>query len=1137
MLARNWRSVVLFVVLLGSRAYAQHGKYTRQPSVRIDVGRTERTKPLEVKQRDKSEIRPELSADAVLAVEIMVTEIRKDQEAILQKLIAATPDSLPDEKANYYFLLAELYAKQQRVYRLQAAEAAITGDKAKTPGDKAKAKAASDAAAAQAQQYLVNAVKVYRDLTENSAYANFAKQDRALFYYGYTLQSGRYYKEARAAYDKLLRNYPASKYVPDAHLAFAEYYFEAGQFADAEARYKHVLKFPKSPLYWYAMYKLGWIHLNLSRHEDALESFFQVAQGTKGNAKQEALNRVARKDFVRAYAYAGKVDKALDAFRRVDSKSALAMLEILADFYLEQGKSDKGVYTYRELMKAAPTHRNACMWQFNVTQLMMSMAGATNVDKVAEIQNLNKLYAALAPKLPKAEAQECHDNAAAMSGEHAREFHYEASRTKNPETLGYAEKLYKIYLDTFPAAANRAETQYYYAELLWARAEGEPNARLKTQHYEHAGDAFTAVVKTGKLDAKLTKEAAYAAVLAWMRALDADPRKSQHVEIEKPDAKPVPKPIAERDAKLLAAVDAYITYVKDRNDEELVGMKFLKGRIFRRFDQLEQAIPIFKAIVTEHRDHEVAEEAAMQLLDSYNRLLDYKNLVAFADQLLANQAFLANKPTLEKTAAKIKITSLRLAAEQCEKEARASKRMAALVSCGEMYVAIYNANPEADGNDEVLYNAGVCFEDGRSIGLALRMYGLLEQFYPKSKHTARATARMGNAYGNIARYDLAADKLEQYAKKYAGEKDAHDAMNDSVFFTKGIGEDTKALERTKFYIRQFGAKKPAEAADAHFSMTSIYDKQGDPDAVVNHLREYIRAHGNKGGAAKLVIANARIGEILFTQSCPTKEVAGACIKITRERAVATRTRRMKRSEQPRQCGPESKIKVTVVARDARKVREAMQAFAAASRAFAKVQDDAAFGGARHYHALGQLAEATVDFEKYLALAFPANLDLDHNKPKVREKSLKRFNDWFEQKTKLGAIAAKQLDEVLAIKDSAASIAAFARLGQITQHFSDALFTAEIPHDVRTGAYAEDKVQEYCDMVTDKAEPLARASLEKYGVCLSKSTELGWFSEWSQLCEHELGQINPDQYPTASEVRAAAALAAPVIAAEPAAQLD
>ena len=76
---------------------------------------------------------------------------------------------------------------------------------------------------------------------------------------------------------------------------------------------------------------------------------------------------------------------------------------------------------------------------------MLSMAGATNADKVNEIENLVRLYGALKTTkvLPAAEAPECHDNAAAMSGELARAYHSESAKTKNPETLAYAEKLYK----------------------------------------------------------------------------------------------------------------------------------------------------------------------------------------------------------------------------------------------------------------------------------------------------------------------------------------------------------------------------------------------------------------------------------------------------------------------------------------------------------------------------------------------------------------------------------------------------------------------------------------------------------------------------------------------------------------------
>ena len=1171
--------VIVASLLASTNAWAD-AKYKRTQDVKIQVNLSDRVKPIQAKPRNKSEYKPELTADAVLSIEGLVSNIRNEQEAILVKLIDSTPDSELEEKSDYYFRLGELFAKQQRLFRLKSAEAAIAVDKAKTPQQKAQLQNISNQAANQAKTYLLKAVKTYKSLTDNPAFRNYPKMDMALFYYGYTLQGGKYMKEARAVYDKLLKNYPNSKYVPEAHLAFADYYFEIGQLADAEQRYKMVLKFPKSSAYWYAMYKLGWIHLNLSRFQEALETFFQVAQATKNDKKNEILNRAAKKDFVRAYSEIGKADKAYDAFKRVDNKYAFTMMTLLADHYMEQGKSDKGIFTFRELMKIAPTDKNVCLWQYNVAHLTLSLVGASNRDKVHEIENLNKLYGALRAKktLPAAEAQECHDNAAAMSGELARAYHSESAKTKNPETLAYAEKLYKVYLDTFPNAPDYAQTKYFYAELLWSRAESEKNVRIATELWENAALAFTDLVKEGKLDPKLTKEAAYAAVLGWKNALNVDPRiKEKLADIDKAadkekkeDKIPEPKPIPEREKKMLEAFDVYIKYIKDPKDEELVGMKFLKANIYRRYNHFDVAIPGFLEIIDKHRDHETAEYAANLLLDTYNRQKKFDELLTLADKLAKDKKFLEGKDDLKEVVVKIQSVAARKKAEELEKKAKAriaqlkgSKDYALLVECGNAYLEIYNRNPTSPDNDEVLYNAGVCFEEGRSIGAAIQMWSLMEKYYPKSKHTQRAIARLGKAFGDIAFYDRAADKLEQYASKYAGEKDAHDAMSDAVFYRKGIGDDDKAIADTKFYIKTFGTKKPKEAADAHFSLTTIYEKRGDTKDVVKHLKEYIRMWGGKGGAAQNVIAHGKIAEILWHQSCPVKEVDGSCVKVTRERAVAQKQKQKQAAKSkkkgketyvaPMQCGPESKIKLVVVKRDAGKVREALAEAKAAAQAFGKMKEDkeaAGFGGARYYYAMGKFFEADIEFEKFLDIKFPQNLNFGDGLPEhkkqneeLAKKSMKRFEEWLGTKAKLAEAANNKYSNVLAIKDNANSIAAAARAGQITQNFSDALFTAEIPKDVRAPQMiegydiAQDKVDAYCDALTTKAEPLAEKSLAAYDICLKKSTELGWFSSWSKLCEKELGQIKPEDFPTASEIRGEATLNSTVVAVEPPAKLE
>jgi tetratricopeptide (TPR) repeat protein len=1151
-----WKTklAVVGALLISTSAWAQKPKYTRTQDLKVDVKLSERVKPIVPKDPKEQQQQPELTADMVLSIEGLVGDIRNEQEQILADLISKTPDTEVEEKSDYYFRLGELFAKQQRYWRLKGVEFTIQSDQTKNAQQKAKLKADSAQAQAKAKDYLIKAVKTYKALTDNEAFRNYPKMDMALFYYGYTLQGGKYMKEARNTYDKLLKNYPNSKYVPQAHLAFADYFFEIGQLDDAEARYRMVLKFPKAPSYWYAMYKLGWIDLNKQRFQDALEIFFQVAQATKNDKKQEILNRASKKDFVRAYAEIGKADKAYPAFQRVDQRYAFDMLEILADTYLAQGKSDKAIYVYQELMKKAPTNKNVCLWQYNIAHAMLSMVGSQNADKVKEIENLVRLWGALKGKktLPTAEAQECHDNAAAMSGELARAYHSESAKTKNPETLAYAEKLYKVYLQVFPDAEDFADTEYFYAELLWSRAESEKNARLQTELWEDAATAFTDVVKHSKVEPRRMKEAAYAAVLGWKNALNVDPRAKQIADMDNPtDKNAQPKPIPEREQKMLAAFDIYINYIKDPKDDDLVAMKFVKANTYRRYNHYEEAVPIFLDILDHHKQHETAEFAANLLLDIYNNQQRYDDMLALVDKLDGDAKFLEGKDELKTTLAHLKMQSLRKGAEKKEADAKASNDFGKFTACGQAYMDIYNRNPEAAENDQVLYNAGVCFEEGKAISAAITAYNTLEKYYPNSKITARAVARLGKAYGDIAFYDRAAEKLEQYAgadkkkKGYAGEKDAYEAMSNAVFFRKGIGDDAKAVEDTKYFIGTFGPKKPQEAANAMFSMTAIYEKQGDGEALIKHLREYIHRFAAQGGADRLVIAYAKIGQVLWKQACPVKEIDGSCVKIVRERAISTKKQkkvnRKGQVEQPLQCGPESKIKLTVVKRDDKKLREALVAFAAAAREFerrsGKTGGDEA--GARYYYGLAKVAEADKDFEAYLDIKFPQGLNFDRTPEHkaILAKSNKRLDEWFTSKKKLGELAKGKYNGVLAIKDAANSITATARIGQIAQNFSDALFTAEIPKDVRTGEFADEKVEAYCDRLTELAEPLEATSLEAYGVCLSKSTELGWFSEWSTLCERELGQIKPEDYPTASELRGDPDQVAPVTEVEPPIKLD
>jgi len=450
--------------------------------------------------------------------------------------------------------------------------------------------------------------------------------------------------------------------------------------------------------------------------------------------------------------------------------------------------------------------------------------------------------------------------------------------------------------------------------------------------------------------------------------------------------------------------------------------------------------------------------------------------------------------------------------EQLEAGARAASDLEKYAELGTGYMQLYNADPQASDGDELLYNAGAASESGRAISAAIQAFALLARNYPTSKLRSRAVARLARIYGDIAMYDKAAEKLEEYATKYAGEKDAVNAMSDAVYFRKAIGDREKAIEDTHYFVKTFGAKNPREAADAMWSLTALYE--AEPDRAVAHLREYLRSYGAKGGAERVVIAHAKIGQLLWKQSCPSRGIDGLCVKAN-DRAV-------------RACGTGTTRTLAAASRDSRRVKEALSAFASAIKEYERQPpDDPA---ARYYYAQAKLAAADAGLEPYFALALPRDLNFDPDSSATRTANLKRFHEWVEQKQKDGGKLTRQYEAVLAIKDAASSITAAARLGIVTQSFASSLVAGEIPRSVRTGAHAAAKA--YCDTLTEIAQPLDASAVNAFAVCLAKSTELAWFSESSLQCESELIRMKPAEFPRATELRIQPLLSAPVIAVEP-----
>lgn len=1123
---------VVLCCLAGSAVADEH-RYRRTKPVNVRVELSERTRPKPKPAADPADDKPTLTPDELLALEAETRDLRLEQIRLLETLVGETPDDQPIEKADLTFRIADSYGQLSRFHRLESVGASIAGDQTRTA-----------AHARQAKATRAQALAVYQRLFDNPAYRAYPGMHAALFAYAFTLQQGTAAQknDARKVYHRLLTEYPSSRFVPHANLAFAEYFFEQRDLANAEGFYGKVIAFPSSNVYHYARYMRAWVMVNQGRHEDAGREFLTVLRETAGDAKQAVLHRAARKDFVRAFSEFGDVRKGWAMFQKLDAASAPAMFEQLAEIYVEQGKTDRSVFALRQLIKEVPKSPRVCAWQHDIAVSMLTTPGATVADKVEEIERLVKLHGALAAArtLPASALRECRDDAAAMSGEMARAFHSEADKTQDPALAALALRLYDAYIAGFPGAADLGETMYYRAELGWMAAAREPDARKASLLWASTARAFTAVVKRGKVDPALLAESASAAIDGWRNATAVDPRpRLTPVAYQRGVAAkglPPPRPLLDSDREMLAAVDDYLAFIAEpRHAGRRVEMMFLRASTLRRYDHLEEALPMFEAIVEQHPGHETALYAANIALDIHILAGRHDRIAAWARWFEAHPGFFTAAADQDRSELAARVGAIhriarRLAAEAKEQEARAKQDLALFVACGNAYLEIFNREVQrdpragvAEGLDEVLYNAGVCFEEGRSLSAAIQVYGQLRERFPRSKVAARALGRLGNAYARVAYYEQASASLEEYARTYAGESDAFKAMNDAVIFRRGLGDDEAAIADTRFFIKKFGKGKQVKAAaDAFFSLGSIHEKRGELDEVVAHYRRYLATYGEQGGDDRVVVAYARIGEILWKQSCPVDGVDGACVEITRERAVGSHARKRTRGDATRtQCGPETKIKLTVVRRDPRKVAAAMAAFGQAITAFEKRGGEFPGGDARtarHAYALATFHRAEVEYERFLDVPFPTGLDFDPARAARKAASDARLAAWFAEKDRRAAAAARGYARLIdTVKDPATAIMGAARVAQVSQTFADALYTAEIPAFIRP--YPE-AVDAYCERLEEVALPYEEGALSAYGTCLAEASKRGWFSSWSRLCERELGQIKPEAYPAAAELRAA-----------------
>ena len=1065
-----------------------------------------------------------LQTRAVMLDKIMVRQIEK-----MRRLVDVTSDDDP-QKPDFLFRLGELYVEEQRSFfnKAHALDQQIFDVAA---AQRAPLQAKQQDLLRQEQKWTLEAVKSYIAATRFSKYD---RMDEVLFRLAALLTTAKKDDQARTYFHRLIKDHPTSKYIPDAYLAFAEHAFESGEMEAALRFYEKVEQFPKSSVYPYAAYKKGWCYVNLGDYRTALETFVGVVRLTQTgrlavDRKQlEVLAKEAKKDVVKAYAQVGSADKARVFLGKVGGDYAPKMMEMLAERYWEDGKALESTRVYKQIIADNMDSPRVCEWQSKVLRNSLSLP---NYDKALVTQELERLGLVheRRPPTKREQVEECRTSFHDAARELALIWHREAQRTQDMNTFDLAERAYRLFLARFGDDKQAYEMRFYRGELLWV-----------LRRWKDAAEQYTEVV-TSQPGGKYTREAAYAAVLAWQNALVSGDEPSRQREPERARlsdgetcAPRTPRAIPDNQQKMIAAFHTYTKQVPDA--PEIPVMLYREAYIYYDYDHFDRAEPLFLTVVQKYRKHELAVFAANLYLDSLNIECKATELVTWAHKFIEMPELAAN--------AEFFIQMRALISDGYDREGRLNEKHGDAKECGRSFLASAEALPTHAKHAERLWNAGQCFQNAHLIGQAVKAWEALREAHPDDALARRALYRIGAGYQQLAFYERASDYYERFAKKYPGEPPARRALGNATVFREGLQQSREALGDMDAYVDLYGARSPQDAAGVFFQKGEVYEAQGRADDLRGHLRSYLEKWGKQGGLDRQVQAHFRLGELAWKASCAHASDDGACLRVERmtqsrsRQVIDAANRKLGRSKQT-QCGPATKSKIVMFDRNRQQTATAEEHFRAAIDLWKagdagnpiSGSDVEARRAAAAYAAAGAafyLAEK--DYEDLLRVKFPQNLDFSdptrvHNPQRraaVAKKladSKKRFAAYLDEKTRALEKTRLRYLEVFKLRQAQWTIAAAARVGQLHQDFAGQLYTAEIPKDLPdTDAWGNHPRDLYCVQLEEKADAVETKALEGFRACLDAATQQSWFNNWSRACERELNQLRPVEFPVASEVK-------------------
>ena len=1034
-----------------------------------------------------------------LGVERQVSDKRKDQIESLRKIIELSPDQ--KETPDLLFRLGELYFEESRDYFFQANrkdDDLIRALQTKDVAAQEKAKKEKATLLVGRDAYARLAVDQYTQIIQR--YKDYPRTDEVLYFLGHNLMDLGEEKKGLVAYRKLIETYPKSRFVPDAHLAFGEYYFNNSKgkrefLTRALQSYQAAASFPESSIYGFALYKQGWCYFNLTDYARAMDMFKAVVLygeftgastlEKQGGAKgKNTLIREARADYVRAYERAGRrPEEAKENFSTVASNpdDRFAMMEMLAGLYYDAGKDREAALAYNFLIKEKPLVAKTPGWQSRIVDCVLRAGDKKQT--VAQVRRLVKILGDVeASGNVKTDADKRAVAAARDQSERtlsniAVNWHIEGRKTRDDDTFEYANEVYADYLALFPQNPKAYDLRFYWGELL--------NDYLRK--YPEASEQYTQVVLQdgAKIDAKppvkpgkWLPNAAFNAVYA---ADEVVRRAEQKGELKPPTAADLKTvvPLAPQRKTLLDACERYLKYLP--KGEKRVEIAYKAAKLYYDHHRYDEAVYRFSEIALTAPDYKFDNGdragviAANLVLDSYNAQGDYKKVNEWARRFYANDK-LATGKFKDELAKVIEQSSFKLVNGLEEKHEYAAAAQA--------YLDFVKDFPRTQIADKALYNASTDFYKAHMLEKALATRELLFRNYPKSTLVPASQWANAEGYEAIGDFEHAAEAYELYVSGY--EKQLGPSEKTSKKTAKKKSKKGKSAPAPEEPKKEGPVWEEAKAQIALFNAGVYREGLGQMKTALRDRERYLELWPNAKDSDTVALSIADLHERMGNYSKSVAFLEGRAREQERDpnKFLATQARILVIQDQ--------KLKNSkAVARTEKTVLDYYDKLY-------RRQKDALDPPAKEAVARASYSKNEEQFQYYARQKLHWGKGPD---------PVKEFRESIKQK-------GKSLDEInriytntVALGAAEPAICSLRKIGLAYENMADSVANAPMLKSLPPEAQEELKNQ-----LDQQAQPIREKAADHFAAAVTKSRELGVRSDCAAKSLQALRTYRPAQYP-------------------------